>query len=231
MPHRQNPARRLIVMQRVFRVYRGAQFGQALVELVVTNQYLAFEHRIRHREYGPTRVVAKGFLHRNQLAGLKKSSLFRARRLDVVLCRIRNAPGRVAKRAREYHKLPVIVPSQDLVPPAETDEYFIRHGYKLLAYRRVLFDLFLRHSLHHRANVFDSEIPLAGHHGGVSEHMLIVGRVENDETLRLTEDRAIAAVGLDCFQVGGDGLRPVTDSNIDMRMPIYILSESRLQVA
>jgi hypothetical protein len=123
----------------------------------------------------------------------------------------------MTKRAREYHKLRVIGLSQNLVPPSEMDEHFIGHSSKRLCQGRVFFYYRFRHSLHHRANVFDGEIALTGHHGGVSEHMLIMGRIENDETLRLAEDRAIAAIGLDCFQIRGDGLIPVTDTNIDMR--------------
>src|SRR5260370_19709182 len=60
MPHRQNPSGWLIVTKRVFRVYRSAQFGQALVELAVSNQDLAFEHRSRNPEHSLARGVAKG---------------------------------------------------------------------------------------------------------------------------------------------------------------------------
>jgi hypothetical protein len=35
----------------------------------------------------------------------------------------------MAKRAREYHELRGIGLSQNLVPPSETDEYFIRGEY------------------------------------------------------------------------------------------------------
>jgi hypothetical protein len=170
-------------------------------------------------------------VRRHQLAGLQVSNLFRARRLDVILCRIRNTSCRMTQPAREYHELRVIRFSQNFAPHPETDEHFIGHSSKRLCQGRVFFYYLFRHSLHHRANVLDGEIALAGHHGGVSEHMLITGRIENDETLRLTENLAIAAIGLDCFQVRGDGLIPMTDTNIDMRRHMHIVSESRLQIA
>jgi hypothetical protein len=72
---------------------------------------------------------------------------------------------------------------------------------------------------------------LAGHHGGVGQHLMIMRGVKHDKTFRLAKHGSVTTISRNCLQVRVHSIFPMTDSDVNMRRHMNLMSQTRLQNA
>ena len=73
-------------------------------------------------------------------------------------------------------------------------------------------------------------LAFALHHGGIGQHVVVVGHVEAVRAL-LGGDRPVCLIGGDRLFVGDDGLLPTAAADVDVRRHVDQVADPRLQVA
>ena len=79
--------------------------------------------------------------------------------------------------------------------------------------------------------MFERERALAGHHGGIREHVPVVPDVVGEKSFRRVGLLAIALVRCDRFQVADDRVVPPPDTNVDVGRHVNVVAEAGLQIA
>ena len=120
---------------------------------------------------------------------------------------------------------------KNVVPPPESDENFHGHGDKAFGHDRVFLEKILGKPRDHVADVLDGHFALAGHHRGVSEHVLVVRDIDRQEAFGRPSDFPILPISLDGLEIAIDRLLPAPAPDVDVRWHVDIVCQARLQLA
>src|SRR6266404_3787735 len=117
MPDGDEPAWRLVVMERVLKIDRFTQVGGSGMKFVFPDRDFAFRHMAGESEQVLDSVVAEGCCRRNEADFLEEDGLLFARVFRLSFRRAGNGARGVMESARAGHVIWILVRlGQDLVP-------------------------------------------------------------------------------------------------------------------